>query len=60
MSKPERPLIPEEQIASLRTGVETLVFLGELGYGEGDVDALVARAPGAPRAAPYEIRGTWG
>jgi len=48
VSKPERPLIPGEQIASLRSSVETLLALGELSGGEGN--ALQAKLKAADRA----------
>lgn len=48
VSKPERPLIPREQIATLRTAVESLVLLGEIGHGEGN--ALRSKLDSADRA----------
>lgn len=56
VSKPERPLIPREQIATLRTGVESLVLLGELGHGEGN--ALLAKLEAADGALARSDRRT--
>lgn len=56
VSKPERPRTAEEQIASLWTSVETLVFLGELGEGEGN--ALQVKLEAADRALARQGRKT--